>query len=674
MKAVILTWVILAVSMVLSVAALAQPTVTIYTDADTYQSGDTIEVSLSADNPGAGVSVDAYVGLLTQDGVIYALGPAGWSSSIEAWIPNIYIPSGFSFGPAALWSFDVPCSIPPIGAEGDYNFAALLTRPGTFEWLSSLSLAPFTVSVTSLDYYVSGNLGSDINDGSKRSPWRTITHALASVTGAQSSPVTIHVLPGRYGPSTNGETFPLNMKSWVSISGDSAKTTVLDAEQSAYHVIYCGNFVSQLTIEKMTITGGNATGTEDADKSGGGIYCFRSSPTISNNRIEGNSADHWGGGMACYTFSSPTVSNNRIKGNTAGYGAGIYIHSSSPSVSGNTITGNTATTTGGGIQCWSNSSATIEDNTITNNSALNGGGIYCYNSSPTIKNNTIESNTVESNTTTTNGGGIYCCYNSSPTIEGNTITDNTAVNGGGIYCTNSSPTIRGNSIENNATQFLGYGAGIYCEANSSPTIESNTVSGNTAGGHAGGIYCHNSSPTISNNVIEDNSANVAGGICCESNSSPTISDNIIIQNTCLSIGGIYCWDHSCPTIRNNIVADNTGEGGMIACEWYSSPMIRNNTITQTTFVRNSIGINCQLIPLCPPTIVDCIIWGNDLDLRYCSATYCCIEEDDSGSGNIHDDPKFVSGPLGDFYLHPSSPCIDTGSRLASAARCPEVAP
>ncbi|RLC45679.1 MAG: hypothetical protein DRH70_07080, partial [Candidatus Coatesbacteria bacterium] len=143
MRAVILTCMILTVSMVLSVAALAQPTVTIYTDADTYQSGDAIEVSLSADNPGAGVSVDAYVGLLTQNGVIYALGPAGWSSSIEAWIPNIYIPSGFSFGPAALWSFDVPCSIPPQGRIiGVFSLLrgvpCCTMRTVSFSWHSSL--------------------------------------------------------------------------------------------------------------------------------------------------------------------------------------------------------------------------------------------------------------------------------------------------------------------------------------------------------------------------------------------------------------------------------------------------------------------------------------------------------------------------------------------------------
>jgi len=56
-----------------------------------------------------------------------------------------------------------------------------------------------------------------------------------------------------------------------------------------------------------------------------------------------------------------------------------------------------------------------------------------------------------------------------------------------------------------------------------------------------------------------------------------------------------------------------------------------------------------------PRIVDCIIWGNDDDLYDCSATYCCIEDVDVGTGNVHDDPMSTAGPFGDFYLHPDSP-------------------
>ena len=138
-------FIIIAVFAFLSVAATGDPTVTIYTDADTYQSGDTIEVSLSAQNYGDSMSVAVYVGLLTPDGWIYAFGPGGWSGLLQPWIPDIYVWSPFSMAPTPLWWLDLPCTMPPISDEGLYNFAALLTYAGTFDWASELSLAPFTV-------------------------------------------------------------------------------------------------------------------------------------------------------------------------------------------------------------------------------------------------------------------------------------------------------------------------------------------------------------------------------------------------------------------------------------------------------------------------------------------------------------------------------------------------
>jgi len=92
-----------------SLAALALPTVvqaapsiTIYTDKESYVVGDTIEVSLSGANPGGGISVAVWVGLLTPDGSIYVLGPDGWSGLLQPWIPDIYLFSGFSLARTPL--------------------------------------------------------------------------------------------------------------------------------------------------------------------------------------------------------------------------------------------------------------------------------------------------------------------------------------------------------------------------------------------------------------------------------------------------------------------------------------------------------------------------------------------------------------------------------------------
>ncbi len=149
MKATIVVSIILAVFASLSIVVTAWPSITIYTDADTYQSGDTIEVSLSAENFGQGMSVAVYIGLIRPEGWIYTLSPwgqSGWSGNLEAWIPDIYVPSPFNMNRTPLWWFDVPSSMPPISQPGTYNFAALLTRVGSFdEWVCNASLAPFTI-------------------------------------------------------------------------------------------------------------------------------------------------------------------------------------------------------------------------------------------------------------------------------------------------------------------------------------------------------------------------------------------------------------------------------------------------------------------------------------------------------------------------------------------------
>ncbi|MBN1457102.1 MAG: hypothetical protein JW912_04545, partial [Sedimentisphaerales bacterium] len=83
------------------------------------------------------------------------------------------------------------------------------------------------------------------------------------------------------------------------------------------------------------------------------------------------------------------------------------------------------------------------------------------------------------------GGGIYC-YNSSPTIKNCIIRNNTAIQGGGIYCNNSNPTIYGGTIKNNSPD------GIFLEADSSIQI-------------LGTVYI------LSNNIIGDGNVVIVPG-------------------------------------------------------------------------------------------------------------------------------------------------------------------
>jgi parallel beta-helix repeat protein len=166
-------------------------------------------------------------------------------------------------------------------------------------------------------------------------------------------------------------------------------------------------------------------------RNSGAIQC-RSSPTIKNCIITGNSG-YDGGGITC--SYSPTISNCIISDNI---GSGIYCSSTSgsPIITNCTITGNTGSGRPPGTR---------------------GGGIFCWDSSPKITNCTISGNYVGS------GGGIYIEGSSYgvPAITGCVITDNSAMyDGGGIYGRGNAPRVTNCTITNNLAKGKGGGIGL----------------------------------------------------------------------------------------------------------------------------------------------------------------------------------------------------------------------
>jgi len=227
-------------------------------------------------------------------------------------------------------------------------------------------------------------------------------------------------------------------------------------------------------------------------------------------------------------------------------------------------------------------------------------------------------------------------------IKGFTIGYGDADYGGGIRIDGASPTITDCIITENTAKY--YGAGIDCTNNSSPTIKNCTITNNKTSGSTaigGGINIEDSSPKIENCIISYNFAdNVGGGIACY-NSNPTIFNCLIANNSAVYKSGAIDLESSSPVITNcTIIVDDPNVpkyGGIFAFQ-DSSPVITN-----------------------------CILWGNGDDLYNCSAKYSCIEDDDEGKGNIHIEPTFVTGPLGDYYLSQKtagqlndSTCIDLG--------------
>ncbi|MDD5135432.1 MAG: right-handed parallel beta-helix repeat-containing protein, partial [Phycisphaerae bacterium] len=157
-----------------------------------------------------------------------------------------------------------------------------------------------------------------------------------------------------------------------------------------------------------------------------------------------------------------------------------------------------------------------------------------------------------------------------------------------------------------------------------------------------GIYCHGE-PIIRRCIIQNN---YYKGIYCLG--SALITDNIIRNNYAF---GVYPYAYSSPIITNNLIYDNGYWG--IATSIAGTVTIRNNTIVNNGYGGISNGSSTL-------NISNCILWGNGDDLSGCAATYSCIEDGDSGTGNINSVPLFVDADANDFHLQSNSPCIDIG--------------
>jgi len=162
-----------------------------------------------------------------------------------------------------------------------------------------------------------------------------------------------------------------------------------------------------------------------------------------------------------------------------------------------------------------------------------------------------------------------------------------------------------------------------------------------------GIYCSSSSPEIGKCIIGETGNEGERGIRCD-NGSPVIANCELVEN--LDYGIMITGSSMNPTIQNCVI-----RGSYYGIyEAYTSAA----TLSNLTIVKNYYGILCDNSST---TVTNCILWGNTTDdLLGVSATYSCIEDGDSGTGNISSNPVFEDYTNNDFHLTENSPCIDGG--------------
>ncbi len=214
---------------------------------------------------------------------------------------------------------------------------------------------------------------------------------------------TITVRPGTYNENVN-----FSGKAITLTSNHPADRSVVDetiiAADSGYSVTFAQAEGSGSVLTGFTITGR-------------GILCNGASPLIVRNTIR----DCQTSGIEGQALAAPTVSGNRITGNSASNGGGL--RECNGLISHNFISGNTATERGGGLfGC----NGPVTNNLISGNTADYGGGLYsCLNANPGIIKNTITGNAAN-----LEGGAMFDCPT---TVSNNVIVSNQAVSGGGIH-------------------------------------------------------------------------------------------------------------------------------------------------------------------------------------------------------------------------------------------------
>jgi len=264
------------------------------------------------------------------------------------------------------------------------------------------------------DLYVATD-GSDNNSGfNSENPLLTISNAIARITADSLNPRIIFLKNGIYSNSQTGERFPLQWKSYVSLSGEDKNATILDAEKLG-GIIFLDHDTC-VSLNNITVQNGCTI-------QGGGIYCKYSilniyDMIIYNNLAEGSSG--WnpnGGGILSYR-SKVNLDNVEIKNNnTSGEGGGISCGESELILVNVTLNKNIGSI-GGGI-CILSSNTTIKNVIVNENIAsLDGGGMYLFNSDPEIMNTLIVKNTASRS-----GGAICSRSGSSPLLTNVTIAD-----------------------------------------------------------------------------------------------------------------------------------------------------------------------------------------------------------------------------------------------------------
>ena len=163
----------------------------------------------------------------------------GSDIAISHWCPfqEIIIDTFTVIDPAEGYYFIYPSS----GGAG-------FPQPNLF----SIDIQNAKIEQVNYDLYVSTN-GDDNNSGlTSDDPLQSIAFSLAKIRSDSLHHKTIYVEDGNYSTSQNNQYFPLHLKSYVNLEGESRENTILDAELYGGH-IYAYDPQTHYTVENFKL-------------------------------------------------------------------------------------------------------------------------------------------------------------------------------------------------------------------------------------------------------------------------------------------------------------------------------------------------------------------------------------------------------------------------------------
>lgn len=471
---------------------------------------------------------------------------------------------------------------------------------------------------------------------------------------------------------------------------------------------------SDVTLDKVTVTGNKATSNVSTNLgAGGGIEAQGGKLTVKDSTISNNNARGNGGGIFSAQGNVLDVSGSTIQGNKGNNGGGIHTGeardpSKTPSkatitdtkILDNEITGSL----GGGVHVGTRANATLKDCTVAGNKAdtVNGtgGGVSAFGIGVdvTLDNVRVENNTADGKNG--KGGGVYLQGNqfgaSSLTLKNGTIIQNNTANGkngngGGVYL-KGNVTLKSDGAdgritisENKATQ----GAGIFTEIwklgkeTTAPhlVLENTDVLNNSSTSKGGGIHLTTGTTLdLLKSKVDGNTGGSGGGIFAKDNAKLNIQDSSISGNTATNGGwggGIYTdlKDGSITiqgsTIEGNKTTTTRAKGGgvSIAATGSTQVTIDHNTIQGNEAMGDGGGlyihnnINGQYKPL--DTIVQ--ITNNTIQNNRCGNSGAGIYV--FGVNSVLDSNLITGNTIASGYGGGGGVRVDTTNSIPTSVTC-----